>query len=364
MRRRVPSLRAAARALASAEAKQRCVAKLGLPVPTTSDPTLSVRLCMPFLRILARRKTLPAEDLERLVPRDLEARIPVSAVLTMLDGAVALTRDPDLGLHAALEAETGEYDLLEYLACSATSIAESVPLLARYARLLNDGLDISLERVDGRAILRFASRVPLNRAAADFQLASFYRGFEREPPGTPLEVWLMHEEPADRTLSERAFAGASLRFSAPCDAIVFDAALVDRHIPKPNRKLHQLLQRLAEERVSELPMAEPLTHLVRERLAAELASGSPSADHVACALHMSRRTLVRRLELEGTCFKAILDDLRLSLARRYLAIDRVGVSEAAALLGFSDAPAFTRAFRRWSGQSPSDYRRARRTDAN
>jgi len=96
MRRRVPSLRAAARALASAEAKQRCVAKLGLPVPTTSDPTLSVRLCMPFLRILARRKTLPAEDLERLVPRDLEARIPVSAVLTMLDGAVALTRDPDL----------------------------------------------------------------------------------------------------------------------------------------------------------------------------------------------------------------------------------------------------------------------------
>jgi len=73
---------------------------------------------------------------------------------------------------------------------------------------------------------------------------------------------------------------------------------------------------------------------------------------------------VRRLELEGTCFKAILDDLRLSLARRYLAIDRVGVSEAAALLGFSDAPAFTRAFRRWSGQSPSDYRRARRTDAN
>jgi len=364
MGRGTPTLRAAARALTSAEAEPRCVAKLGGAIPAAAGPTLSVRLCVPFLRVVARTGALPAEEIARLMPRDLEARIPAAAALAMLDGAVALTRDPDLGLRAALEAEAGEYDLLEYLACSATSIAESVPLLARYARLLNDGLDIALERVDGRAVLRFESRVPLNRAAADFQLASFYRGFLREPPGDPAEVWLMHGEPADRALSERAFAGALLRFSAPHDAIVFDAALVDQHVPKPDRKLHELLRRLAEERVSELPMAEPVTQLVRERLAAELANGDPSAEHIAAELHMSRRTLVRRLELEGTRFKTILDDLRFGIARRYLAIDRIGVSEVAALLGFADAPAFTRAFRRWSGQSPSEYRRSRSLVAN
>ena len=360
MRRATPTLRAAAQALTSALPEPRCVAKLGRPGPATSDPTISMRLCVPFLRVLARSGALSAEDIGRLMPRDLEARIPVSDAMAMLDGAVALTGDPDLGLRAALEAETGEFDLLEYLACSATSIADSVPLLARYSRLLNDGLDITLERVDGWAILRFASRVPLNRVAADFQLACFYQGFSREPPGNPAEVWLMHEEPADRGLSERAFAGAVLRFSAPYDAIVFDAALVDRHVPKPDRKLHELLRRLAEERASELPMAEPLTQLVRERVAAELGGGDPSAEHIATTLHMSRRTLVRRLEQEGTCFKAVLDDLRSGLARRYLAIDRIGVSEVAALLGFSDAAAFTRAFRRWSGQSPSEYRRSRR----
>jgi len=364
MRRGTPTLRAAAEALTSAAAEPRCLAKLGHPIPATSDPTFSVRLCMPFLRILTRTGALSAQQMGRLMPGDLEARIPVSAALAMLDGAVALTRDPDLGLRAALEAETGEFDLLEYLACSATSIAESVPLLARYSRLLNDGLDISLERVGGRVILRFASRVPLNRAAADFQLASFYRGFAREPPGRPAEVWLAHDEPSDRTLAERAFDGALLRFSAPCDAIVFDAALVDQQVPKPDRKLHELLRRLAEERIAELPIAEPLTQLVRERIAAELAGGDPCAEHIAGTFHMSRRTLVRRLEQEGTCFKAILDDLRSGLARRYLAIDRLGVSEVAALLGFSDAPAFTRAFRRWSGQSPSDYRRSRSGVAN
>jgi AraC-like DNA-binding protein len=363
MRRVTPTLRAAVEALTGAVATPRGVAKLGCRMPATSDPTFSVRLCMPFLRVLARAGALSAEEVARLVPRDLEARISVSASLAMLDGAVALTGDPDLGLRAALDAEAGEYDLLEYLAGSATSIGESVPLLARYTRLLNDGLDITLEQVEGRAILRFASRVPLNRVAADFQLASFYRGFAPEFSDSPAEIWLMHEAPADRTLSERAFSGASLRFSAPCDAIVFDAALLDRQVPK-DRKLHELLRRLAEERVAELPMAEPLTQLVRERLAAELAGGDPSAEHVAATLHVSRRTLVRRLELEGTHFKAVLDDLRSGLARRYLAVDRLSVSEVAALLGFSDAPAFTRAFRRWSGQSPSEYRHSRRGVAN
>jgi AraC-like DNA-binding protein len=357
-------LRAAAEVPTSAVLQPPCLAKLGRPIGKRSGPTFSVRLCVPFLRVIARSGALSAEDIERLMPRDLEARIPVSTALAMLEGGVALTRDPDLGLRAALEAETGEFDLLEYLACSATSIAESVPLLTRYSRLLNDGLDITLERVEGRAILRFTSQVALNRAASDFQLAAFHRGFSREPPGSPAEVWLMHEEPADRALSERAFAGSRLRFCAPCDALVFDGALVERRVLKPHRKLHDLLHRLAEERVLELPTGESLTRLVRERVAAELDGGDPSAEHVASALHMSRRTLVRRLEREGTGFKAILDDLRCSLARRYLAIDQMGVSEVAALLGFSDAPAFTRAFQRWIGQSPSAYRRSRALVAN
>jgi AraC-like DNA-binding protein len=342
MRRATPTLDAAARAT------------------TCADPTFSVRLSMPFLRVLERAGHLSPKDIARLTPGDLEERVPISSALEMLDAAVALSGDPDLGLRAALDAEAGEYDLLEYLATSSSSIAESVPLLARYARLLNDALDVSLEQVGELAILRFESRVPLNRAAADFQLASFYRGFAPEFGDNPSEVWLAHGAPADRKLSERAFAPAALRFSAPYDAIVFEAALLGHRGRKADRKLHELLRRLADERLRELPAAEPLTQQVRERLAAELAGGDPSAEHIATELHMSRRTLVRRLEQEGTCFKVVLDDLRSGLARRYLALDRMGVSEVAALLGFSDTAAFTRAFRRWSNQSPSEYRRAHR----
>jgi AraC-like DNA-binding protein len=103
---------------------------------------------------------------------------------------------------------------------------------------------------------------------------------------------------------------------------------------------------------------ESLAERVRARLSGELGWGDPSAEHIAAALHMSRRTLVRRLEREGTCFKAVLDGLRAALARRYLVIEGAPVRQVAERLGFSDTPAFTRAFRRWFRQSPSAWRRA------
>jgi AraC-like DNA-binding protein len=120
---------------------------------------------------------------------------------------------------------------------------------------------------------------------------------------------------------------------------------------------------LAEERLAELPEAAATTQRVRVLASRELSGGEPTAEHVASLLHMSRRTLARRLEQEGTSFRSIMDDLRRGLAERYLALDDLGMSEIAVLLGFSDPAAFHRAFRRWCGQSPSEYRREHRLAA-
>jgi AraC-like DNA-binding protein len=326
------------------------------------EPTYSVRLIAPFLRAL-ERGYLSSHQIEAITPPDPDARIPVRVALVLLERAVELTGDPALGLRAALEADVGDFELLEYVAVSSRTLARSVPILQRYVRLLNDALEIELERHDGRALLRFASRVPLTRTAADFQLAAFYRGFARgvfSKVNCWREVWRTHERPEDASPYERAFEGAAVRFAAPCDAIVMDEQVLERDFGDTDPKLHELLCRIAEERLAELPLAEPLTQRVREAIAAELRGGNPSVEWVAHRLHMSRRTLARKLGSEGTCFKAILDDLRRGLAQRYLALDDLGVSEVAALLGFSDAAAFHRAFRRWCRQSPSEYRRARR----
>ena len=330
--------------------------------PRRREPTFSVRLMAPFLRALGRGH-LSSGEIERLAPRDPDARIPVQTALELLERAVALTGDPAFGLRAALEADVGDFELLEYVAASSPTLGESIPIIQRYVRLLNDVLEVELERHAGHAILRFRSRVALTRAAADFQLAAFYRGFVRgvfSKAECSREIWRTHGQPADPSPYLRAFEGAALRFGAPCDAIVIEERLLERDFGDTDPKLHELLRRMAEERVAELPFAEPVTQRVRLTIAAELRGGNPSVECVAQRMHMSRRTLARKLESEGTCFKAVLDDLRRGLAQRYLALDDLGVSEVAAMLGFSDSAAFHRAFRRWCNQSPSEYRRAQR----
>jgi len=88
----------------------------------------------------------------------------------------------------------------------------------------------------------------------------------------------------------------------------------------------------------------------------ELQGGNPAAETIAEHLHMSVRTLARRLAEEDTSHKALLDELRSDLARRYLSDAGLAISEVAFLLGFSEPSAFHRAFKRWTGQTPRQFR--------
>jgi len=97
---------------------------------------------------------------------------------------------------------------------------------------------------------------------------------------------------------------------------------------------------------------------VENALEPMLAEGEVGIDRVARALGMSRQTLYRRLKVEGTTFEEILEAKRRQLAIRYLGMDRISVKAAAYRLGFSESAAFSRAFKRWTGISPTDFRSA------
>jgi AraC-like DNA-binding protein len=197
------------------------------------------------------------------------------------------------------------------------------------------------------------------RAAIDFQVGALFRAFAQVwSLGNKgiVRVSFVHAAPESLTEYQRTFAGAPVDFGEAFDGFVFEASSLGRRLASADSSLHDVILRHAETMLAELPPARPLTERVRNAIVAELVSGNPSITHIAPLLHMSPRTLGRKLDREGTAFSLLLDDMRKSLALRYLASKDVELMEVAFLLGFSTRATFHRAFKRWTGETPLRYR--------
>jgi AraC-like DNA-binding protein len=149
----------------------------------------------------------------------------------------------------------------------------------------------------------------------------------------------------------------TVSFGQSQNALVMPAASLDLPMIKSDPALKTMLERVAGDMLQRLPSADTLTSHIRRLLAAELRGGDPRIEHLARKLHTTPRTLRRRLEEIGTTHREILEELRKELALKYLGEQSIGPTEVAFLLGYSNASAFHKAFKRWTGVSASEYRR-------
>jgi len=148
---------------------------------------------------------------------------------------------------------------------------------------------------------------------------------------------------------------APLRFGAPQNLLVFDAASIERKLDTGNPELARYNDVIALQHLKRIER-DDVQGRVREVLLQRLKGREPSQEEVAERLHMSPRTLQRKLAESGTTYKEMLDDTRHALALAYLSAPQHSVNEVTYLLGFSSGSCFTRAFRRWTGKSPSNWR--------
>jgi AraC-like DNA-binding protein len=146
-------------------------------------------------------------------------------------------------------------------------------------------------------------------------------------------------------------------FDAEESAILFSRADVDRPLPASNKELARANDKILADFLKKLRKDDLITR-VKTAIAEELPSGSPSDDVIAKSVFMSPRTLNRKLTALGTNYSKILEVVRQDLAEQYVTDPSLSLSEISFLLGFSEQSAFSRAFRRWSGQSPSAVREA------
>jgi AraC-like DNA-binding protein len=149
-----------------------------------------------------------------------------------------------------------------------------------------------------------------------------------------------------------------LHFAGEMNAMVLRRDLLDTPLVRADPRLCVILDRQVRETLERLPKTTDLSERVRQIVAEKLTAGEPKIGEIARGLGMSARTLQRQLDRDGTKFRELIDALRRELAVSHLKEKEIPIAEVAFLLGFSEASAFHRAFKRWSGQTPAEFRQS------
>lgn len=335
--------------------------------PVADEPTLSIRFLWSFARLISAETNglLLLSELG-VGPEqfgDPDTRLSRAAVMHTLEHAVEVTGNALLGLDAGKQVDHGDFDALEYAARSRPSLGDAIGIMTRYQRVMMDAVEASLT-VDGdRAYWRWrpSDGYKLPAPGNDYVIATALAFSRRNAAiyNAPVEVRLMHARTPYAETCERAF-DAPVTFDAAYNTIVMHRTRLEVPMLRANPAVAEAFQIQIERTVAKLRVREGIVGRVREGLTDDLRDGSASMQQTARRLGMGTATLRRRLEDEGTTFSEIVDDLRRELAERHLTEPSPTVSEIAFLLGFSDVRAFAKAFRRWTGQAPTEYRAERR----
>jgi AraC-like DNA-binding protein len=171
------------------------------------------------------------------------------------------------------------------------------------------------------------------------------------------EVWFAHARPARIDALHALIGSTPLAFGCEDSGFSVASADLDRPMPAADARTSETIEPLLVDALGSSSTASSFADRIAAHVATSLPGGSDVAE-VARAMHMSGRTLQRRLEQEGTTFSDVLDRARLEVARRALATPSTTLTEVALQLGFSDLATFTRAFKRWTGMPPGQWRRS------
>jgi AraC-like DNA-binding protein len=181
------------------------------------------------------------------------------------------------------------------------------------------------------------------------------------PSFAPSHVQFVRPPPNDARPYEEAFA-APVSFGQLVDGMVLEIAAVESPLPHGNLALARSAEEVLDRYLAQMG-GRGLAVRVMAAMAQGLPSGTLSQEGVARALNVSVRTLQRRLREEGASFRGLLERTRRDLALRYVAAGTMSLGEIAFMLGFSDPSNLTRAFRRWTGASPTVWRGRHADDA-
>ena len=289
-----------------------------------------------------------------------EQRIGVRNQIAFLETAAEALNDNFLGFTLAAEADCRDLGLLYYVMASSDTLGEALARVARYSRIGNEAIVLQF-RAAREACLRLTYS-GISRHADRHQIEAFMVicvRVSRLLTGrrvVPARVSIAHVR-SGSTLRFARFLGENIEFGSDVDEIVFPEGSMELPLVGADPRLNKILLKVCDEALAaHSGNASAFRVTVENTMGPLLPHGEARVDVVAKKLGMSKRTLARRLSAEGVTFMELLQQLKESLASRYLEDDGVPISKIAWLLGFEEVSSFSHACRRWMGKSPRQLR--------
>ena len=320
-------------------------------------------------RIAADRVRSAGIKLEPLLSRvgltidqidDPERRIDAPNQVAFLEAAAKVLNDDCLGFRLAEEFDVRDLGLLYYVMASSDTLGDALKRASRYSRITNEAVVLQYQETREPRLRLTYSGIPRH---ADLQQIEFcivalvrLSRVLTDRRFFPKRVSISHVRP--RSLAKFArYLGRGIQFGGGADEIDFPAGSAEWALVNADARLNKILLKVCEESLSSRKGNNSrLRTAVENTIPSLLPHGQAKAKVVAGKLGMSERTLMRRLAEEGVTFSEILQQLRESLAIRYLEEDGMPISRIAWLLGYEDASSFSHACRRWTGKSPRELR--------
>jgi AraC-like DNA-binding protein len=276
-----------------------------------------------------------------------------------------VSTNPAIGLQLGTETKTEGFHPIGLAALSSENFGAAIDQMARYKQLtcpeeILQQKDDEEWSIQFRWLLADEAEPPVLTECCFAWVLSI----ARHGTGTrlsPLRVEFLQSRPHVKTI-ERHF-GCAVVCGGTRNAIVFRAADAHRPFVTRNAELLAMLAPQFEEELKQENGDENFVERVRMAIQQRMTGRRPTVDDIANALHISSRTIQRRLQDEGSSFQGVLEEARHQLARQYLNNSVLELSEAAYLLGYNDANSFVRAFRTWEGVPPARWREEQRARA-
>jgi len=298
-------------------------------------------------------------DIEPETVRLPDAYIPVATYLRIQEAAAGYIKDPYLGLHMGEFAGPGSWSILGYLMMNCKTLNEAFEKAGRYQRIIGNMITTRVEVGLGkvRAIFFTPPHAPqMSRHCFDSAFSSTVR-LARTLSGrslNPLEVTFIYPEPDSRAEYERIF-NCPVHFDCKDNSMTLDMRWGSLPVRMANPSLLEHFERYARDFLAQMERKDATTQTVTKIILARLDDESLSIEKVAREMAVSVRTLQNRLEAEGVVFSDLLRDIRHRLAQQYLR-ENYSVEQITYLLGFSEPSVFRKAFKKWAGVTPRQYR--------